>query len=253
MPSFTGNHTQVVTAAEENMEVQLCPKCTFPNYPAARACTDCGYPLAGSNIRWIRAALVRKCSAPDCGAFGSVRDRVCRRCRQAPEQTAVQPLPAAVPPAIPAAAEYILLCPQCRHSNHTSLSACAACGYPLDDVDPVSAAQAVQPSGYTVLFENIRTYQKTTMELEDGKEITIGRSACLAEQMEAASFVSSEHLTLVCRNGQLWIRDHSRNGTYINGTGLPKAQEVPLVSGTVVGLGDRSASTLKAAFFRITY
>lgn len=253
MPSFTGINPQVITTVDENIEVQLCPKCTFPNYPTARGCADCGYPLTGSNIRWIKAALVRKCPVPDCGAFGSVRDRVCRKCRQAPEQTAAQPIPAASSATISAGTEYILLCPQCGHSNAASVSSCTACGYPLDDVDPVSAEQVAQPVIHTVLFENIRTYRKTTVELEDGREIVIGKSACLAEQLETAAYVSSEHLNLVYRNGQLWIMDCSRNGTYINGARLMKAQQIPLVSGTVVGLGDSSAGTLKAAFFRITY
>lgn len=253
MPAFTGNHTQAVTAVEDNAEVQLCPKCTFPNHQTARACADCGYPLTGSNIRWIKAAQVRQCAVLGCGAFGSVRDRVCRQCRQAPEQTAAQPVPAAALSAVSAADEYVLLCPQCRHSNPASLSECGACGYPLDDVDPISAVQAEKPAGRTVVFENIRTYQKTAMELEEGKEIRIGYAACLSEQLETALYVSGEHLAAVYRDGQLWITDHSRNGTYINGTRLQKELEIPLVSGTVVGLGDCSASTLKAAFFRITY
>lgn len=75
----------------------------------------------------------------------------------------------------------------------------------------------------------------------------------LADQFANTCYVSGTHFYLSYNEGTVWIRDESRNGTYIDGARLDKSIEMPLFSNTIVGLGDPSASVLQAAFFKITY
>ena len=81
MPSFHGvNNPNIVVTVSDRDEVQVCPKCTFPNDAAARACADCGHPLQDGSGRWVPARLIRKCTNPACEAFVCTKDSKCKKC-----------------------------------------------------------------------------------------------------------------------------------------------------------------------------
>lgn len=256
MPSFIGNRTTgVTTTVNDNIEVQLCPNCTFPNYSNARDCADCGYPLQDDNIQWLRASSVKKCNNPNCGLYLCDRDRRCRRCGQSTDESVVHSVSPQTDPETENT--YVLVCPECKKNNPANAVSCSACGCSLEDVDPSCASvddpSSIQDESVTVHIENIRTRKKVSLRVNPGKAVTIGRDAQLSEQLVSTVYVSYEHVMLSYHEETLWITDTSSNGTYIDGARLDKNMEIPLFSGTLIGLGDPSASELKAAFFKITY
>lgn len=256
MPSFHSvNNPDIVVTVSDREEVQVCPKCTFPNNAAARACVDCGYPLQDGSGRWIPARLIRKCSNPACAAFVCTKDSRCKKCGHSTSDDAEVITPPATATPAPASvsnagSSFVLICPSCNTHNPANADTCRRCGYSLEDVDPCCESEEEM---IVVQLENIRTKKRVSLTLKAGECTMIGCKGALAEQFVNTGYVSGTHLYLSYNEGTVWIRDESRNGTYIDGSRLDKGIELPLFSNTVIGLGDPSASVLLAAFFKITY
>lgn len=256
MPSFPGvNNPNIVVTVSDRDEVQVCPKCTFPNDAAARACADCGHPLQDGSGRWVPARLIRKCTNPACEAFVCTKDSKCKKCGHSTSADAevITAPPSSAP--TPASgdntdATFVLICPSCNTHNPANADTCGHCGYSLEDVDPVCAGEEEK---IAVQLENIRTKKRVSLTLKAGECTVIGYKGALADQFANTCYVSGTHFYLSYNEGTVWIRDESRNGTYIDGARLDKSIELPLFSNTIVGLGDPSASVLQAAFFKITY
>ncbi len=256
MPSFYGvNNPNIVVTVSDRDEVQVCPECTFPNDAAARACVDCGHPLQDGSGRWVPARLIQKCRNPACKAFVCTKDSKCKKCGQSTSADAEDvsstfsstPAPAAV---TSTDSTFVLICPNCNAHNPANADSCGSCGYSLEDVDPVCADEEEK---IIVQLENIRTKKRVSLTLKAGECTMIGRKGALADQFANTGYVSGTHFYLSYNNGTVWIRDESRNGTYIDSARLDKSIELPLFSNTIVGLGDPSASELLASFFKITY
>lgn len=60
--------------------------------------------------------------------------------------------------------------------------------------------------------------------------LTIGRSGSCAVVV-AGTFVSGSHCSLHSEQGKIWLEDHSKNGTWIDGRKAPKQQRVELSTG----------------------
>lgn len=258
MSSFHGvNNPDVVVTVSDRDEVQICPKCTFPNEAAARACADCGYPLQDGSGRWVPARLIRKCSNPACNAFVCIKDSKCKKCGHSTSEEAEVVPPVSPSAPVPASVvdqdtKFVLICPRCSTHNPANADSCGNCGCSLEDVDPVCEREKEM---LVVQLENIRTQKRAAITLTCGECTVIGHHGALADQLTHADFVSNKHLYLSYREGTVWIRDESTNGTYLNGAqvSLDLGVDIPISSNTVIGLGDPFASTLRAAFFKITY
>lgn len=64
----------------------------------------------------------------------------------------------------------------------------------------------------------------------DAYPLGIGRSAACAVAV-AGAFVSGSHCSLHAEGGRIWLEDHSRNGTWLDGEKLPPRQRVELGAG----------------------
>lgn len=258
MPSFQGvNNSDIVITVSDRDEVQVCPKCTFPNDASARACADCGHPLQDGSGRWVPARLIRKCSNPACKAFVCTKDSKCKKCGYStsdsaeviPSASLSNPAPAS---ATDADTSFVLVCPSCNTRNPANADSCKSCGYSLEDVDPVCENEK---ESLVVQLENIRTRKRVAITLICGESTMIGHHGVLADQLVNADFVSDKHLYLSYSEGTVWIRDESTNGTYLDGAkvSLDLGIDFPIFSNTIIGLGDPSASTLRAGFFKMTF
>lgn len=136
---FNSVNKNVPISFEENDDVQLCSRCSTPNNMQLGYCIDCDGPLQTPRTRYLKAKDVIRC--PVCGHYNSHEDSICsnhtclaqlaksdyaeatniegetQKCVDAP------------------VAEYIKVCPECKHVNRPNDSVCAACGASLDFVD----------------------------------------------------------------------------------------------------------------------
>ena len=257
MPSFRGiNNPDIVITVSDCDEVHVCPKCTFPNDAAARACVDCGHPLQDGSGRWVPARLIQKCSNPACGAFVCTKDGKCKKCGHSTSDN-VRAVPSPSPPASTsvtgADTSFVLVCPRCNARNPANADSCERCGYSLEDVDPVCESEK---KSLVVQLENIRTQRRVAITLTCGESTAVGRCGVLADQLVNADFVGRKHLYLSYNEGTVWVRDNkSVNGTYLNGADVRLDSDVdyPISGNTIIGLGDSSVSTSHAAFFKIIF
>lgn len=89
------------------------------------------------------------------------------------------------------------------------------------------------------------------LQQPDGKQLAlpeqgrfqIGRHADCHVQLDG-DLVSRRHCQGEFRNGQLWLRDGSSNGTFVDGKQLPPEQWVEVANGAQVGFG-QSVHTLE--------
>lgn len=232
-------------------EVPICPRCAFPNRPEARSCEDCGHPLQGGNVRWVKAGLVHRCENPECNAYVCSTDRICTKCGRAQGKTKNTDRPA---PGIKEPGQtYVKICTVCHKHNPATADICDACGAELPLL-PEELGNAVREAcAISLSIENIRTGVNTCLEMPLDSDLAIGTLGLLSNQFEGALYVSREHLHLIRRPDGIFIRDTSTNGTYINGNRLEKGKSYALASGEEIVLGDPSRSEPKAAFIRITY
>ena len=240
---------------EDQTEIPICPRCTFPNTPTARKCDNCGYPLQDS-IRWVKAGLVLRCGNPSCDAFVSVTDKTCKRCGQ--DVHAISNSAAKTIPALDnSEKKFGKICPICHAKNSAIADNCVMCGAELpllpEALDEGDIQVASSPDDLSVRCENLRTGRISCLEMPLGSELTIGVLGYLADQFDGASYVSREHFHLIRRSDGVFIKDTSSNGTYINSVRLIKGKEYDLASGTVLGLGDPSWDEHRAAFIKISY
>lgn len=251
MPTFQSNSKpDVVVTVSDREEVQMCPKCTFPNNATARVCVDCGYPLQDGTGRWIPAKLIQKCTNPECSAFVCIKDSKCKKCGASTTEP-VDNQQTATPIDTPERmSTYVLICPNCDTHNPANAENCSSCGFSLEDVDPTDEEEQCK---IIVQLENIRTQKRVSVTLKDGEQVMLGKKGMLSDQFANTIYVSGTHLYLSFNQGDLWIRDESRNGTYIDRARLDKGIDIPICSGTVFGMGDVSASCLNAAFFKLTF
>jgi pSer/pThr/pTyr-binding forkhead associated (FHA) protein len=81
------------------------------------------------------------------------------------------------------------------------------------------------------------------MGLPEQGRFQIGRHADCQVNLDG-DLVSRRHCEGEFRNGQLWLRDSSSNGTYVNGKQLPQGQWVEVPKGARLGFG-QSVHTLE--------
>ena len=235
------------TVVEENEIVQMCPKCTFPNYQNARRCSDCGFPLNSDSIIWIKAIQIKKCANPNCSAFISPNEQECPLCNYNTSYTSnsMKPQNNHVDE------KYIIVCPNCRHSNPANVEICEKCSSDLIEIDPIRYSEV----SHTIRtsFIDYRNKKEVTIDLDDTKPITIGVEATLSEMLSDYPYVSRSHCEISYHDQSLWIKDCSTNGTYIKGNRLTKGKQYPLENGVIIGFGDPSFSEVLAAFLQVNY
>lgn len=256
MAEFYGTkNKRAHVVVEDQTEIPICPRCTFPNTPTARKCDNCGYPLQ-DNIRWVKAGHIRRCGNPYCDAFVSVTDKTCKRCGQdahAIGNNTVKTIPAPEKP------EQIFgkICPLCHAKNSAIADNCVLCGAELpllpEALNQGDIQAAPNSDKLFVRCENVRTGKSSCLGMPLDSDLTIGVLGYLADQFDGASYVSREHFHLIRRPDGIFIKDTSSNGTYINSVRLIKGKEYNLASGTVLGLGDPSWDEHLAAFIKISY
>ncbi len=81
-----------------------------------------------------------------------------------------------------------------------------------------------------------------------GKTIPLNEEGAVLGRAEIApddGYISTKHLTIAIRGGQLWLMDTSRNGTWINGERV--LGEAPLNPGDVIRVGSQSLRFESAA------
>lgn len=244
---FNSVNKNVPISFEENDDVQLCSRCSTPNNMQLRYCIDCDGPLQTPRTRYLKAKDVIRC--PVCGHYNSHEDSICsnhtclaqlaksdyaeatnkegetQKCVDAP------------------VAEYIKVCPECKHVNRPNDSVCAACGASLDFVDEERVSEQA------AFIVNIATHVREKIK----KDVcyTIGARSFLANHFQSCSFVSGKHVEVTWDGVQFSVKDVSRNGTYISGQRIEKGKIITVPSGTVIGLGDVSPSQPLAAHFRL--
>lgn len=242
----------ITTVVRDNEDIQLCPNCFFPNKEDARECIVCKYAIQDGNARWLKAAFVRPCGNPDCTAFVFSRDTQCPKCGHPIENE--QPTPSAAPAGSGESAEtprYVLICPECHTENQSNAMHCSNCGAPLDD-------GLLEEAGTKMIcFRNLKTGRRIQLSLPLNGSAMVGREGALSEQFPAdgdQTNVSRVHMTLLNRNGQVFIRDeHSTNGTYVNGREVAQRTELLVKSGSVIELGPNARDNMYSEYFELTY
>ena len=240
MMEFTVPGQDAVVSFQEDAEIQLCPYCGMPNEKEVAYCTACARSLqTAREQRNLIAKASEVLACPHCGRYHLQDAAICpnSNCGYAFQQ-AQQPAP-------PEASEetvYVKYCPHCRHENSVAAEECARCGA---DLSLALETERVAPN----TLYNLTTAQVTV--LHPAEQLTIGRGAGLSAQLQGCDYVSASHADLFCRDGTWLIRDHSRNGTYVNGQRIEANTEVALDFGAVISLGDASPEQPLAAHYRV--
>lgn len=104
--------------------------------------------------------------------------------------------------------------------------------------------------GRIEVFENgapVRVGTGKGLRLTDGSEITVGRNfeGSVDKAADNYSKVSGEHGKLFMRNGQLYFKDVSSNGTYINGDRIAPGREVPINLSDEIHMGSPNGPRLR--------
>lgn len=253
---------ELLIVVDAKDEIPICPRCGFPNRKSAQNCEECvSYPLLDDgNVQWVRAGLLtHKCPNPNCSAYLTDAETICKICGYNLQAEIEQPVRDAdvLTPTHPV---YIRVCPVCRSENPPTAKKCSNinCKADISDVFPelkeTQAHRALNADdSISVHLNNIRTGQTVELKIATNDDLMIGRSGLLAEQLQGDDYVGREHFHLTRQGATVYIRDESRNGTFINGIRLAKGQRIALQSGVTVGLGDSSPSECLAAFFEVSY
>ena len=244
---FNSVNKNVPISFEENDDVQLCSRCSTPNSMQSGYCIDCDGPLQTPRTRYLKAKDIIRC--PVCGHYNSHEDLICSNhtclaqlaksdCSEVTNKEGETQKCVDAP-----VAEYIKVCPECKHVNQPNDSVCAACDASLDFVDEELVSEQA------AFIVNIATHARE--RIKKGVCYMIGARHFLSEQFPSCSFVSGEHVEVTWDGVQFHIKDVSRNGTYISGRRIEKEKVIIVPSGTVIGLGDVSPSQPLAAHFRL--
>lgn len=253
---------KLLIVVDDKDEIPICPRCGFPNSKSAQNCEECAsYPLLDDgNVQWIRAGLLtHKCPNPNCSAYLTDTDVICKICGYELQKEEEQPtVPAAE--STPMHPVYVRICPVCHTENSPTAKKCSNINCKADISDVFPEAKGHQACGalnvddpISIHLRNIRTEQTVELKISVDDDLMIGRCGLLAEQLQEEDYVGREHFHLMRQGAEVYIRDESRNGTFINGVRLIKGQKLLLQSGVVIGLGDSSPSECLAAFFEVSY
>lgn len=240
---------------EDDALVRLCPGCSTPNRKEAVFCSHDAFDLQRVKDE-MKASEVVQCGA--CHWYNPPGLTNCKKCGEPLVEEEIVEKPHDDEDAEP---EFVLVCPNknCQHVNPASRDKCERCNADLAggkivarkaavDVKPETDAQKVDGTFGTL--ENIKS--GAIVKLCCSERYTIGYADFLGEQFEEADFVSNSHLDIFCRDGQWYVRDHSSNGTYLNGIRIPRNSDAPIKSGDTISLGDESVSQQRAAHFRFS-
>ena len=237
MLTFLGTKKGITLSFEEDEALRLCPHCGMPNKIENGYCADCGRLLqTPKNGHDIKASEIIKC--PECGRYNIVGAVACatKICgyRFEKDEPADDILPMQNP-------VYIKVCPQCQHENPAVVDNCEHCG-----ADITLVIETEKGPRHTLF--NLVTHQ--IVLLCHTERQTIGREHFLQEQVASCDFVGRAHADIFCRDGQWFIRDRSRNGTYLKGKRIEPEVDVAIEPGVVISLGDPSPEQPLAAHFR---
>lgn len=235
MLTFESTRKHLKLEFEDDEVLQLCPRCSTPNKLDTGYCVDCqGLLQKPKDGRYPKASEVIRCGS--CGHYNIVGAMACsnKKCRASfTADNSAQP-ETATP-------VYIKVCPSCQHENPAAMDECENCG---EDISLVIETEKMPK--YTLF--NLATHQIVLLCHTDRQ--TIGTEHFLQEQLKTCDFVSRTHVDIFCRDGQWYIRDRSRNGTYLKGKRLEKEVDIAIEPGTVISLGDPSPEQPLAAHFR---
>ena len=230
---------------DDDEMVQLCHYCSTPNKVDSGYCIDCGRILQqarqNSNTSLItKANQVVKC--PECGHYNVADAEICtnRDCNH--NFFANNPIEEQSPPTDKTSL-YVKICPRCQFENPVSAQNCERCNEDLSFVMETEKMNSTK----TVLF-NLVTHQVVLLCQDEYK--TIGRNGYLSDQLSECSYVGREHADIFFEDGQWFIQDKSRNGTYLKGSRIEKGVNVELKPGDIISFGDPSINQPLAAHFR---
>lgn len=224
---------------EDDEVVRPCPHCGMPNKIEVGFCVDCNRllqtPKKGHDIK---ASDIIKC--PKCGRYNIAGTISCaaKSCNYRFEDCEVTDTSLESNPI------YIKICPQCQNENPASTDNCERCGA---DITVVIETEKVPRCA---LF-NLATHQ--TVLLCNTERNTIGREHFLKEQVKNCDFVSRVHADIFHKDGKWFIRDRSRNGTYLKGNRIEPEVDNVIEPGMSISLGDPSPEQSMAAHFRFEY
>lgn len=252
MLTFTTVQKRIEVSFQEESEIILCPRCTSPNKTDEGYCVDCGAPLHTSpRTRFALAKDVRQCNM--CSHYNRRKDKVCANKQCAADLSQEQHVQKT---GDSTEIRYVKVCPGegCGHTNPANANVCEVCGRSLDFVDPLEEFSFSSENDKMiehVLFINVRTGERA--KLQFGEQQIIGYNHFLGDFMKACDYVGNSHADITWVGKDLYITDHSRNGTYINGVRIKSGERTKLCDESIIGLGDSSLSEPLAAFYKIEY
>lgn len=126
----------------------------------------------------------------------------------------------------------------------------------VDDYNGISVGggkkHISESKGHSARLEFISGAMKgATVDLSGGESIVVGRDPDYANFVideKSEKKISRRHCTIRCdaSNGNIYITDHSSNGTYISGKGrIPKGIEMQIERGSIVQLSETTKFKVK--------
>ena len=237
MITFKSAKKKIELTFEDEEQLQLCPKCGTPNKLGEAFCADCFAQLQRPlDEKYPRASEIVTC--PSCGRYNVAGDQVCAngKCRASLEKETDEVNEEQKGKSVPV---YVKVCPSCGHEN-PPVDVCENCGRDIS-----LELETERSRGCSIV--DMWSGERLDLPMENK---TIGRENFLSEKLRERTYVGRSHADLIWREGRLYIRDHSTNGTYLNGVRIERDREVPVEPGTVIGLGDPSPAQPLSAHFR---
>jgi pSer/pThr/pTyr-binding forkhead associated (FHA) protein len=139
----------------------------------------------------------------------------------------------------------VRICDNCQTQNPVSSRVCSHCKENISDITPTDISQTD--------LAGKRTFSLASIDGEEifvfDKEVTeVGRDHAMGGEygyLASKAQVSGAHaLFTISKSGELYVTDHSRNGTYVNGERIG-LDPVLLKDGDDIGLGGFSPTDEK--------
>lgn len=135
----------------------------------------------------------------------------------------------------------ICAAPGCGQAIPPGALSCAYCGEPVPDGSgPELEANLSSQTGDPQIIDLVAA-DGTRIPLTAGTEVVLGRNpdaSPWSAQLQNYPGVSRQHTSLTMQHGVLRVRDlGSSNGTWIDGQQINGAADLPVIDGTIIGLG----------------
>lgn len=133
------------------------------------------------------------------------------------------------------------ICESCGEYFELTEEVCPFCGEPRKLTDVSSCTNC----SFYFITENGDKSVISCGEVLYGRMHEMGKFISKAN----AYYVSESHMTVISENEKIYIIDHSRNGTFINGKKIIPNKRYQINVGDVIGMGGASMGLDKYEFF----